>query len=455
MKQAIDTLRLRARGIAGRAAILSMTALAVACGAPDKEKEPVASVQVTAARKAPIALTISAEAVVAPLEQAIITPKITSTIKKFFVQRGTRVHQGQLLAVLENADLAAAAEQSKGELEQAEAGYDVSTGASIPQDLQKAELDATTAKINLDAQQKLYDSRKTLFDQGALPRRDLDSAEVALSQARNQYEVAQRQLEDRKRLGQKQALKSASGQLAAAKGKYLAAQAQLQYSEIRSPIDGVVTERPQFAGELATANQPLLTVMNTSRLIAKSHIAQAEAAQLRTSDAAEIRIPGVDEPIAGRVTLISPALDPGSTTVEVWAESVKHEPALKPGITVQVSIVAKKLLDALVVPTSALFEDPQGADYVVLAGTDSHSHVKVVQVGIRGADFSQIVSGINAGDQVITSGGYALPDNTQVKVDNSAGADKDSGDKADHKSDDKAEKKSTGTASTTAEKDKE
>src|SRR5208337_2165519 len=113
---------------------------------------------------------------------------------------------------------------------------------------------------------------------------------VTLSQARNQYEVARRQLEDRKRLGQKQALKSASGQLAAAKGKYLAAQAQLQYSEIRSPIDGVVTERPQFAGELATANEPLLTVMNISKLIAKSHIAQAEAAALKIGNPAEIHV---------------------------------------------------------------------------------------------------------------------------------------------------------------------
>ncbi|HME13280.1 MAG TPA: efflux RND transporter periplasmic adaptor subunit [Candidatus Acidoferrum sp.] len=417
------------------------------CSAPDKEKAPVATVQVTPARVAPIALTISAEAVVSPLQQAIITPKITSTIKKFLVQRGSKVHEGQLLAVLENADLSAAAEQSKGELEQAEAGYDVSTGASIPQDLQKAELDARTAKVNLDAQQKVYDSRKDLYQQGALPRRDLDAAEVTLSQARNQYEVAQRQLEDRKRLGQKQALKSASGQLAAAKGKYLAAQAQLQYSEIRSPIDGVVTERPQFAGELATANQPLLTVMNISKLIAKSHIAQAEAAALKIGNPAEIHVAGLDEPVPGRVTLVSPALDPGSTTVEVWVESVKTNPALKPGISVRVSITAKTLKDALVVPTSALFKNPEGADYVVLGGSDGQAHIKVVQVGIRAAELSQIVSGIKAGDPVISSGGYALPDNTKIKIEEAAASEKDPGDKGGDKSD--------SSAATPAGKDKE
>src|SRR5512136_3069008 len=80
------------------------------CGGEEKEKEPVATVQVTPAQRSPIAQVISSEAVVYPLEQASIAPKITSTISKFEVQRGSRVKKGQLLAVLENKDLAGAAE---------------------------------------------------------------------------------------------------------------------------------------------------------------------------------------------------------------------------------------------------------------------------------------------------------------------------------------------------------
>ncbi|HEY4949466.1 MAG TPA: efflux RND transporter periplasmic adaptor subunit, partial [Candidatus Acidoferrales bacterium] len=303
--------------------MISATIVAVAisgCAKKEAEVEPVVSVQVQLAKLAPISETVSVDAVIFPVEQAVITPKITSTIKTFNVQRGSRVHKGQLLAVLENADLAAAADQSKGEFQQAEAGYATTTGASLPQELQKATLDASVAKSSLDAQQKIYDSRKTLFDQGALPRRDLDSAQVALAQARNQYEVAQRQLDDLKRLGQEQSLKSATGQLSAAKGKYLGAEAQLSYSEIRSPIDGVVTERPLYPGELATANVPLLTVMNNSKLIAKAHLSQAEAALLKVGNEAEITVAGADEPVKARVSLISPAVDPGSTTIEVWFE---------------------------------------------------------------------------------------------------------------------------------------
>ncbi len=386
------------------------------CGSSEKDKAPVVNVEVTPARRAPISETISAEALVSPLQQAIITPKITSTIKTFEVQRGSRVRKGQLLAVLENADLSAASEQSKGEYEQAQAGYIATTGASLPEQIQKAELDTASAKAAFNAQQTVYDSRKALFDQGAIPRRDLDSAEVALAQARSQYQQAAKQLDDLQKIGQAQALKSATGQLSAAKGKYLGAQAQLSYSEIRSPIDGVVTDRPLFPGELATANQPLLTVMDTSKLIAKAHIAAALAAELKAGDAAQIKLPGDENAVDARVTLVSPALDAGSTTIEVWVESAKPDPRIKPGMTVTITMTARTVNEAIVIPAAALLKNADDAPYVLVAGSDGIAHAHTVEVGIRAADTVQILSGVNAGDAVITSGGYGLPDGTAIKT---------------------------------------
>ena len=124
------------------------------CSSAEKEAAPLVTVQVTPAKRGPIELEVTSDAVVYPLQQAIITPKITSTIAKFYVQRGTRVKQGQLLALLENRDLAGAAEQSKGEFEQAEASYATTIGASLPQQIQKAELDAHAAKLPLTRSKK-------------------------------------------------------------------------------------------------------------------------------------------------------------------------------------------------------------------------------------------------------------------------------------------------------------
>jgi len=401
------------------------------CSKTEKEKDPVVTVQTTPAKRDTISQTVSTEAVVYPLQQATVAPKITSTVKEFLVQRGSRVSKGQLLVVLENKDLAAAVESSKGDFQQADAAYTTTVNAGVPQQLQKAELDALAAKSAFDAAQKVYDSRKELFQQGALPRRDFDSAEVTLAQARSLNEQAQRQLTDLQRLGKEQALKSAQGSRLSAEGKYRGAEALLSYSEIRSPIDGVVTDRPLYVGDLATANQPILTVMDLSRLIAKSHVPQSEAAVLKVGNAAELKVLGLDEAIKGRVSLVSPALDPGSTTIEVWVEASKPNPALKPGMTVEVSMTAKTVKDALVVPTPAVFKNTDGADYVLLAGSDGHAHLKTVQAGVRNAEFTQIVSGVVANDPVITSGGYALPDNTQIKIAAPEAAEKEGGDKAD------------------------
>jgi HlyD family secretion protein len=422
-------------GLFAALTMLFITMSSAGCGASEKEKEPVVTVEAAPAERAAISEVVTAEAVVYPVQQSVITPKITSTIREFKVQRGSRVHKGQLVAILENADLAAAAEQSKGEFEQAEASYATTVEAGVPQQMQKAELDAAAAKAAYEASQKVYDSRKELFQQGALPRRDLDAAQVALAQSKTQSDVAERQLADLKRLGEQQALKSAKGQLGAAKGKLLGSTAALSYSEIRSPLDGVVTDRPQYAGELAAANQPLMTLMDLSKLIAKAHISRAEAATLKVGDTAELRTAESDESIHGRVSLVSPALDPGSTTVEVWVEVAKPDARLKPGMTAQVSMVAKTVKDALVVPAAAVFKDAEGADYVMVAGSDEHAHQKVVKVGIRNGDQVQIVSGLDAAEKVIQSGGYGLPDKTQIKLQEAAPSKDASDDKADRAGD--------------------
>ena len=443
--------------------------VAAGCGSQEKEKEPVVDVQVTPAQRSEIAQIVTVDAVVFPLEQATVAPKITSTVNRFYVQRGSKVSKGELLAKLENADLEASAEASKGEYEQAEGAYVMTVGVGLPQQLQKAQLDADAAKAGFEAAQKVYESRKELLQQGAIARRDVDAAEVALVQARSQYEQAQRQLADLQRLGKEAQLKSAQGTKESFEGKYRSAAAQLSYSLIKSPIDGVVTDRPLYEGDLATANQPLLTVMNLSRLIAKSHIPQTQAASLKAGNPAEIKVAGLDEPVKGRVSLVSPALDPGSTTVEVWVEARKPNPAMRPGITVSVSMTAKTAKDALVVPTSGVFKNSEGAEYVMLAGSDEKAHQKVVQVGIRSTDQVQIVSGINPGDPVITSGGYGLPDATQIKIekpgeegkagaddagdDEKKGAKEDGGDKGEKTDQKKKPNPSGGSKSAGSEKE--
>lgn len=374
------------------------------------------SVQAAAVKQGPISQVITADAVLFPINQATIVPKIAAPVQKAFVMRGAKVHKGQLLVTLENRDLAAAAQENQGNLEQAQAAEVIATNNSVPEELQKAQGDARAAKENLDAQQKIYDSRKVLLDQGAIPRKDFDAATVALVQARAQNQQAEQHLAGLQAVGHAQELKSAKAQLVSAQGKYNGAAAQLAYSEIRSPIDGVVTDGPWYPGMMPQAGAPLVTVMNLSQMVAKAHIPQSQAALLKKGDTAEITVAGADEPTKGKVTMVSPALDPGSTTVEVWVQAPNPGGLLKAGGSATVSMTARTVADALTVPATAIITDEDGKKSVMVVGSDGIAHKRDVEIGIQSADSVQIVSGVKAGEQVVGVGAYGLPDNTKVKV---------------------------------------
>lgn len=408
-------MRTRVAATGTLALCLIASATVVGCSNKEADNEPLVTVQTAVARKQTLDQVVTTEAVLYPRNQAAITPKIVSPVRRFYVNRGARVRRGQLLAVLENRDIAASVTENKGALEQAQAAYETTTQASLPEDLNKAELDAKAAREALDAQQKLYESRQMLFKQGALPRKDLDQAAVALVQARAQSELADQHLASMRAIGRKQIAKSAAGQLSSAEGKYQGATAQLGYTEIRSPIDGVVTDRPVWPGETPPQGTPLLTVMDISKVIARAHIPQEQAALLKPGDPAIISSPEGSE-IPAKVTLISPALDPGSTTVEVWIEAENKSNKLRPGSTVQVRITAQKIENAITIPAAALLKTPEGVTTVMVVGNDGRAHQTEVEVGTRNGEVVQVIKGLNAGQTVVTTGAYGLPDNTRVQT---------------------------------------
>jgi len=363
----------------------------------------------------PIAEQIAADAILAPIAEAAIEPKISAPVKKFYVQRGEKVRAGELLVTLENADLSAVAMDNKGSLDAAQAAYATATKAQVPEDEQKAESDFTQAKANLDLNKSIVKGREQLFAEGAIPGRDLDTAKVALVQAQAAYDAASKHLQSVRSVSREAALKAAQGQLTSAEGKYKGAEAQVGYSEIRSPIDGVVTDRPLFAGETAAAGAPLITVMDTSVLLAKTHIAHSLAVQLKVGEAAEVHVPGVADPVPARVSMVSPALDPGSTTVEVWLKIDNKSGKLKVGAPVKVSITGRTVAQAWKVPDSAIVTADDGSKSVMVVGSDGEAHRKPVTLGIDDGTNVQVLSGLAPTDLVIT-GAYALDEGTKVQI---------------------------------------
>ena len=142
------------------------------------ENEAPVPVQVEDARKGPIDHIITADAVLYPINQASVTAKISSPIKRVLVNRGDHVKAGQLLAELESRDLTAAAAESKSLLDQSQANYAAATGATMLDEKAKSQADVAYAQQSLEAAKKVYENRAELVKQGALAQKQIGRAHV-------------------------------------------------------------------------------------------------------------------------------------------------------------------------------------------------------------------------------------------------------------------------------------
>jgi len=400
------------------AALVAATVSLSACSSSSSisDATPTPTVQTEAAKTRPIEDVIEAQGILYPLHQASLSPKISAPVEKFYVNRGSKVHAGELLAVLAEKDLQAGVVSARGAYDQAQATYATTTTSTLPEEILSAEAAVQDAKKNLDAQQRIYEGDSNLYKEGAIPRKQLDASGVALTAAQNTYRTVQKHLENLQASGAKQQQQAAKGQMESARGQYLNAQAQLEYAEVRSPINGVVADRAVWPGDIAPAGTPLLIVMDVSKVVLRLHIREAQAAQLHIGDPATLHVPGLQNGVPAKVSIISPALDPNSTTIEVWLEANNADHKLAPGTSVGASIVVRKIPSALVVLESAVLVDDKGQAHVMTVGADSAAHDQAVVTGVRNSGMVQILSGIHAGDQVIVKGGYGLPDKTKVKT---------------------------------------
>jgi HlyD family secretion protein len=167
----------------------------------------------------------------------------------------------------------------------------------------------------------------------------------------------------------------------------------------------VVADRAVYPGDIAPAGTPLLIVMDASKVIARLHVPEAQASLLHLGDRAALHVPGMETTVPGTVTVISPAVDPNSTTVEVWVQADNPNNALHPGTALDVSIVAQTLPRAVVVPQSAILTEDDGKTDVMVVYADSTAHTRVVSTGVQQGSLIQIRSGLRPGEQVIVSGG--------------------------------------------------
>jgi HlyD family secretion protein len=330
--------------------------LLAGCASPE-EAPPKAVVNVTAAKAetVDVRIVVKAPASIFAREQANISSRVTAPIRKLFVQKGNTVAAGQLLAQLDNRDLIAQRDDAQASVAEAEASLKQLTAATLPTDIERARGQLAGAEAALNQAQKNFDRRRQLFDQGAIPQRDLLLSQTELAQANTAYEVAKKSLELLQNQSSDQQILIARSKVGQAQAKLSLAKAQLEFTEIRSASAGTVTEQFMFSGDMAKPDAPLFTVMNLNIAVARTQVPETDAASVRVGESCTfIPADGSEAIFTGSISMVNQAVDPARRTIETWCEIPNPKHVLRGGAYGQVQITTAIAPKSIVIPLAAV-----------------------------------------------------------------------------------------------------
>jgi membrane fusion protein, multidrug efflux system len=200
------------------------------------------------------------------------------------------------------------------------------------------------------------------------------------------------------------------------------ARLELDYTQIRAPIDGVVARRYIKLGSTLAVNDPAFRVTRLVPLLAYLHVPEREFRAIRAGQPATLVFDALQqEPVASTVTRVSPVVDPETGTFKVTIEIYDEGGRIKPGMFARVGIVHDRHENALLVPRSALVEDAgQSSLFVVEEGIAKR---KLVTTGFASDGMVEILTGLEDGEQIVTVGQVGLRPDTPVEVINPSAVD--------------------------------
>jgi RND family efflux transporter MFP subunit len=370
--------------------VASTSLLVSSCAARRAEatsSEAVApSVGTTPVKTQPVAqhLTVSSELI--PFQETDIYAKEAGYVKQLFVDYGSRVRSGQLLAVLEVPELEAQLQQDQAAIsaqndEVIRAGHEVN----------RVKAQHNAVHLQFERLQEVAKSRA-----GLVAQQEVDDAQGKDLAAESQWEAAQG------------ALQAAQSQLAVAKAKLVHDQALYSYSRITAPFDGVVTQRFANLGALMQAgtssNQatPLVRLSQESLYRLVIPVPESDVRYIKTGDPVAVRVPSLNQSLAGKVARFSVDVKAETRTMhtEVDVPNKNHE--LVPGLFAEAMLTLNQHNQALVVPLQAI--DHTGGQNSVLVVDAAHRiQRRPIAVGIETANYSEVLSGLQEGEQVIIS----------------------------------------------------
>lgn len=387
-----------------------------------------------------------------------VVPKVSGTVKSVNFKLGDKVNAGDVLFVIDDTDIRLQVQQSEAALNSAQSSvssaqagvesakvgvanaqqsYNNITGGSYESQLAQLRQAVDTARIQYNDSVTSYNNTKALFDAGAASQKELDDAASSMDRLKISLDTSEQNLqlteqtivEESKasaQLGIEQAQKSvetaqagvASAQAGVrqAEASLASARNQLEYTNVRAEISGVISSVNISQGSLASAQSPAMTIVDMDEIKLSFNVSDDVINRLSVGSKGYITISAAsDEPFEGEITNISPAADSqtGLYPVEIYIKNPGGN--IKPGMFASLRLVVDNRSNTVSVPLNSVLQDG-GSKYVYIVGSDNTVKRRDVETGIQNDVNIEIVSGVQAGEQVVVVGQDFLSEDALVNI---------------------------------------
>jgi len=357
--------------------------------------------KLAAVERGDLARVVVATGKIQPLSKVEVKSKASGIVKKLYVEYGDRVKKGQLLAQLDKIEIEAQVEQSKAALEAADASL-----KSSEADYERAKVDAEGPDVPL--LKRAYDRAVGMAKDGVVSASALDDAQKNYEMSLNKQNVAKAQMTVLKaKILQSKAV------VAQDQANLKQLEEQLSYTDITSPIDGIVLSRDVEMGDavssilvLGSSATLVMTLGDTSEVYVKGKVDESDIGKVYLGQRARIKVESFkDKTFEGKVTKISPmgVEKDNVTTFEVRVSIQNPGGELKAEMTANAEIILEEHKNVLQIPEGAILYDKDKKASVEIPnpkGKEGKDKV-AVNIGISNGAKTEVLSGLKEGDQVV------------------------------------------------------
>lgn len=347
-----------------------------------------------------------------------VTAERQGRVSMLFVEEGDIVKQGSPIAELDAEEAGLSLQMSRASYEKAKAQLSNLKAAFEPFRVDM-EAGIQKAEANLKEAEKKLKRMRDLREKGFISEMELDSAELSYNVAKADYDSS---LSGRDLLKvKKQEVKAQEAVVREAHAALALSELNYKYSHIKAPITGVVSQRPVMLGDGLIKGALIATVVETGSFYIEAFIDEADVAKVKTAQDVRISMDAYPETaLRGGVYMISPVVLGGGQEARTFEVRIRIkdkglQTLVKPGMSADIEIVVDKVEAALVIPSQAVIER-EGEKYVYRK-EGGKARLRQVQTGLFNWTYTEIVSGIKEGDEVIVNpDAQGLKDGARVRA---------------------------------------